>query len=186
MLPLIAIFSTLFLYLPRRHSHVRRPSNSACTYIYVHLITLSVNRVFLYSVEYSNVLVFGFTVHLIHTIRFSWECDSKSGSILFLCRCKQKISHLNAWVNRPSFRKNSMLLFCLLLRKYVLLQIVSSSRKKSDWSNSKRLKNTGLGEKGSKTLLGSKTPLDFKYPFSSFSITLWIIKPPFSSSSRTL
>ena len=83
-------------------------------------------------------------MHLIQTIRFSWECDSKSGSILFLCRCKQKISHLNAWVNSPSFRKNSMLLFCLLLRKYVLLQIVSSSRKKSDWSNSKRLKHTRL------------------------------------------
>ena len=153
-------FQRCICNLPRRHSHVRRPSNSACTYIYVHLITLSVNRVFLYSVELERIqVIFGFAVYLNHTIRFSLEWDSKSGSILFLCRCKQKISHLNAWVNSPSFRKNSMLLFCLLLRKYVLLQIVSSSRKKSDWSNSKRLKNTGLGEKG------SKPPLRFQAPF---------------------
>ena len=37
----------------------------------------------------------------------------------------------------------------------------------------------GLGEKGSKTLLGSKTPLDFKYPFSSFSRTLSYYQAPF-------
>ena len=33
--------------------------------------------------------------------------------------------------------------------------------------------------KGPKTLLGSKTPLDFKYPFSSFSRTLSYYQAPF-------